>query len=171
MPYDHVAHAGRQVEHRAVLTDDHVDTGQVTNDPVQVRQPSTCHEHDHDPASACTANRLADERIEDAVDGDRAVAVECKGRAFHASAATSSASCRWSVLGGGHGASVEGVAVHVELPHPAPQAEGEESSAWGVVTRSATTSRSAKARGMRLARIRGGGESWNAPSRGGSGAG
>ena len=73
----------RELEHRAILGDDDVEAGQVSGDAMEIGQPASRDQNDHDAALARLTDRLADSRIEDAVDGDRAVVVERKGREFH----------------------------------------------------------------------------------------
>ena len=83
MSDDHVPAARWELEHGAILADDDVEAGQVSSDVMEIGQPASRDQDDHDAAPARLTDRLADGRIEHAVDGDGAVVVESKGREFH----------------------------------------------------------------------------------------
>src|ERR1700681_3258442 len=72
-----------ELEHRAVLSDDHVEAGQIARDAAQVGEPSSRHQDDRDPLLAKLGDGMADRWIEHAVDGDRPVVVKRKDSEFH----------------------------------------------------------------------------------------
>src|ERR1700674_5618284 len=74
---------GWELEHGAILSDDHVEARQVSRDVMEIEQPASRDQDDHDSAPPRLADRVAYSRVEHAVHGDRAVIVEGKGRELH----------------------------------------------------------------------------------------
>jgi len=83
MSDDHAPAARGELEHGAILADDDVKAGQISGDVMEIGQPASCDQNDHDSAPPCLPDRRAHGRLEDAVNGDGAVVVKSKGREFH----------------------------------------------------------------------------------------
>ena len=81
---DHRVSAARwELEHGAILSDEHVEAGQVSSDVMEIAQPASGDQNDYDAAPARLTDGLAYGRLEYAVDGNGAVVVEREGREFH----------------------------------------------------------------------------------------
>jgi hypothetical protein len=72
-----------ELEHGAILSHKHVKAGQVSSDVMEIAQPASRDQSDHDAAPPRLTDGVAHGRLEYAVDGDGAVVVEREGREFH----------------------------------------------------------------------------------------
>ena len=79
MANDDVAAGRRKLQHRAVLADHDVEAREIASHLPQIVQPAPGDEDDDNPGLPGDADRLADAGVEPAVDGDRAVVIECDG--------------------------------------------------------------------------------------------
>ena len=82
---DYMPTARGELEHGAILSDDHIEAGQVSGDAMEIRQPAPRDQDHHDPVPTRLADRVPYSEVEHAVDGDGAIVVESKGGEFHGS--------------------------------------------------------------------------------------